>query len=153
MLSEIGIRQTVEASYFVDEGIFDFVFSSDLTRAVRTAEILFPHLSKKIVIDKRLRECNYGDLNGCPCDLVDYSAHIYDPFPNGESLNDVRNRVVEFLNELNDKHYSAIAIVSHHATQIAFDVCIRKVSWQVALENDWRVSGIWQCGWDYYFQS
>ena len=47
----------------------DVVFSSDLRRAVQTVELsglTVPHLQ-----DWRLRECNYGELNGAPVGALD----------------------------------------------------------------------------------
>ena len=46
-----------------DDGI-DVVFSSDLRRAVQTAELAFRGSEMPLHQDARLRECNYGDLNG-----------------------------------------------------------------------------------------
>jgi broad specificity phosphatase PhoE len=40
------------------------VFTSDLARAVQTAEIAFAGSDLPIRRDQRLRECNYGRLNG-----------------------------------------------------------------------------------------
>src|SRR4051794_35677229 len=42
------------------------VFVSDLRRAVETAEIAFAGSGIPVHQDSRLRECNYGDLNGMP---------------------------------------------------------------------------------------
>ena len=44
---------------------------------------------------------NYGDLDGGDKKLVVYEEHINEPFPNGESLEDVRSRVKSFFNDLN----------------------------------------------------
>ena len=42
------------------------VYVSDLGRAVETAEIAFAKTSIPIIRETRLRECNYGLLNGVP---------------------------------------------------------------------------------------
>ncbi len=42
----------------------DLVVSSDLHRAVETAEIAFAGSPIPVDRDRRLRECNYGDWNG-----------------------------------------------------------------------------------------
>ena len=42
------------------------VFASDLGRAVETVEIAFAGTSIPVHLDWRLRECNYGQLNGMP---------------------------------------------------------------------------------------
>ena len=46
------------------------VFTSDLGRAVETAKIAFEGSDISIFRDRRLRECNYGELNGAPVSLV-----------------------------------------------------------------------------------
>jgi broad specificity phosphatase PhoE len=49
----------------------ELVFSSDLARAVETAEVAFAGSSLVIHEDARLRECNYGELNGHPVAEID----------------------------------------------------------------------------------
>ena len=44
------------------------VFTSDLGRAVETTQIAFGELSVPVFHDWRLRECDYGELNGTPLD-------------------------------------------------------------------------------------
>ena len=68
-----------------------------MIRAIESSNIAFPDILK--IQDERLRECNYGDLDGGDKKLVVYEEHINEPFPNGESLEDVRSRVKSFLND------------------------------------------------------
>ncbi|MDP9265017.1 MAG: histidine phosphatase family protein [Chloroflexota bacterium] len=67
------------------------VFTSDLRRAVQTAEIAFGGCGIPIRQDARLRECNYGSLNGMPTSRLEAerSRHIDEPFPGGESYREV----------------------------------------------------------------
>ena len=51
------------------------VFTSDLHRAVETAEIAFAGAAIPIELDRRLRECNYGSLNGMPRAQLDAERH------------------------------------------------------------------------------
>jgi len=44
----------------------DVVYASDLGRAVETAEIAFGGTGIPVHLDPRLRECNFGELNGRP---------------------------------------------------------------------------------------
>ena len=73
---------------------FDVLFTSDLIRAKESAKLAFPEF--KAIEDNRLRECNYGDLDGGDKNQVIYEEHIDEPFPNGESLKDVEKRVRSF---------------------------------------------------------
>lgn len=97
MLSDLGREQAVNLGNFSrDRGDkFDIMFTSDLKRAIESSGLAFPEVEK--IADKRLRECNYGDLDGKHKSLVIYEEHVEDKFPNGESLIDVENRIREFV--------------------------------------------------------
>jgi broad specificity phosphatase PhoE len=106
----------------------------------------------KIIQDERLRECNYGDMNGKSSDLVEplQEQSITEPMPNGESYEMVKERIQSFLNDLK-KNYDGkhIAIVAHKAPQLALDVLLKGLSWEQAFEQDWRKKKAWQPGWEY----
>lgn len=151
-LSELGILQSIELGEKTADKKFDVVFCSDLQRARKTAEIAwgtkFP-----IIADARLRECSYGKLNGASSDIVEpmqESECIEKPFPEGESYEDVKKRVAEFLaflkRDYDGKH---VALVGHKAPQLSLDVLIKGKTWSQALAEDWRKTKSWQPGWDY----
>ena len=150
-LSELGIKQSKELPKQIGNKKFDVVFCSDLKRAVDSAEISFKG-KFPIIKDKRLRECNYGDYNGKSSEIVESMQEkcITKRFPNGESYEDVKKRVNEFLIFLN-KNYNGkhIAIIAHKAPQLALDVLIKKETWEEAFANDWRKRRAWQSGWEY----
>lgn len=130
---------------------FDVVFCSDLKRAVESAELGFGH-TYEIIQDERLRECNYGDLNGRPADSFKnkMEAFVDTAFPNGESYKDVAARLASFVGFLRD-HYNGkhIAIVAHQAPQLALEVLLKGKTWQQAIDEDWRKTKAWQPGWEY----
>jgi broad specificity phosphatase PhoE len=150
-LSELGIKQSEELAALTESQEFDAVFTSDLSRAIESARLTwgnkYPQYS-----DKRLRECNYGDLNGEDSDIVEPMQEkcIATPMPNGEGYEDVKARVNGFINfikkEYEGKH---IAIVAHKAPQLALDVLLKNMTWEEAFENDWRKKKAWQPGWEY----
>ena len=74
-LSEKGIQQSIILKEQIDVKQFDIVFCSDLKRAIDSAKYTFEG-EKQIICDSRLRECNYGDLNGKDTRLVNYEEHI-----------------------------------------------------------------------------
>jgi glycyl-tRNA synthetase len=150
-LSEKGIKQSEELPKQIGDKKFDVVFCSDLKRAVKSAEISFSK-QYKIIKDKRLRECNYGDYNAKPSEIVEplQEKNINKGFPNGESYEDVKKRIVDFLNYLYDNYKGKhIAIVAHKAPQLAIEVLLNGKTWKEAFEQDWRKSGKWQPGWEY----
>ena len=91
-----------------------------------------------------------SDLNGEDTSLVVYEDHITEPFPNGESLKDVENRVRDFCDYLLENFDGkTVAIVAHKAPQLAFEVITKEITWEEAIEKDWRKIKAWQPGWEY----
>ncbi|OGH73019.1 MAG: hypothetical protein A2921_00695 [Candidatus Magasanikbacteria bacterium RIFCSPLOWO2_01_FULL_43_20b] len=142
---------------------FDVVFCSDLKRAAHSAELAFEGVAM-IIEDARLRECNYGTFNGKSSLIVEpmCETKISKQFPEGESYEDVKRRMADFLEFLN-KNYDGkhVAIVSHKAPQLALDVLLKNKEWKQAFACDWRktkrparhanvvVAGGWKPGWEY----
>jgi broad specificity phosphatase PhoE len=152
-LSDLGVKQSKELMSQIKKADFGVVFCSDLKRAVDSAEISFKgnFLIKK---DKRLRECNYGDYNGKASEIVEplQEKFITEKFPNGESYEDVKKRIKEFLEYLKEEYDGKhVAIVAHKAPQLALDVLIKGKSWKEAFENDWRKKKEWKPGWNYTY--
>lgn len=151
-LSEKGIQQSIDLKEQTKEKKFDLVFTSDLQRAVRSAELAWGGIYP-ITQDARLRECNYGELNAASSEIVEPMQEeecITNRFPNGESYEDVKARVADFL-EFLKKNYDgkSIAIVGHKAPQLSLDVLIKGKTWEQALAEDWRKTKSWQPGWSY----
>ena len=147
-LNELGKEQAINLGKINKDRNFDIVFTSDLTRATCSADLAFPSCKK--IVDSRLRECNYGEYDGCDKSLVVYEEHIDEKFPNGESLKDVEKRIRQFLDEIKDKYSDKkIGIVAHRAPQLALDVITKNISWEEAIEKDWRKTKSWQPGWEY----
>lgn len=148
-LSEKGIEQIIKLKEQINLNEIDLVISSDLKRAIDSAEYIFKDI-KEIVHDKRIRECNYGDLNGQDSSLVKYEEHIDSKFTNGESLKDVEERLRSFCNYLLENYDGkTIALVAHKAPQLALEVITKNISWEEAIDNDWRKTKSWQPGWVY----
>lgn len=150
MLNDLGREQAINLGNVSRErkDAFDIMFTSDLKRAIESSKLAFPDVEK--ITDKRLRECNYGDLDGKHKSLVIYEEHVEDKFPNGESLIDVENRMREFVDFLKENYDGkTVGIVAHRAPQLALEVITKGISWEEANKNDWRKTGDWQPGWEY----
>lgn len=148
-LSEKGINQVKELKKIINIDDYDVVITSDLTRAIDSTKILFEN-EDLIYLDNRLRECNYGELNGKDSSLVNYYTHISETFPNGESLKDVEKRMTNFCKYLiNYYDNKNVAIVAHKAPQLALDVLTKDMTWEEAIKNDWRITKDWKPGWNY----
>jgi broad specificity phosphatase PhoE len=150
-LSELGEKQSEELTDKTSQHNFDTVFTSDLSRAFNSAKIAWGD-KYKIIQDERLRECNYGDYNGKSSDVVEplQEKSIDTPMPNGESYEQVKARIADFLDDLK-KNYDGkhVAIVAHKAPQLALNVLLRGMTWEEAFATDWRKTKRWQPGWEY----
>ena len=126
---------------------FDVIFCSDLQRSFKTAEIAFGERFP-IIRDKRLRECDYGDLTQHPSSEVDPQKvnHISKPFPNGESYEQTSTRMKNLLDDLK-KNYDGqrIMIIGHRATQYGLEHWIKGLSYEEIISASWH----WQPGWAY----
>jgi 2,3-bisphosphoglycerate-dependent phosphoglycerate mutase len=130
-----------------DDGLVA-VYTSDLRRAVETAEIAFAGTDLPIYRDARLRECNYGELNGRPRTEIDAIRlrHVDEPFPGGESWRQAVERVRDFLDELARTHDEVrVLLIGHAATRFALDQLVDGVP----LEELVAAPFDWQEGWEY----
>ena len=126
------------------------VFASDLTRAVETAEIAFAGSDVPIHTDPRLRECNYGALNGMPRAQLeaDRLRRIDEPFPEGESWRQALDRVKGFLDELAaTRDGERVLVIGHVATRWALDHYVDGIP----LEDLAAAPFAWQEGWTYRY--
>jgi broad specificity phosphatase PhoE len=124
------------------------VFTSDLGRAGETAEIAFGGSGLPVYRDARLRECNYGELNGLPADLVrsEQAAHLDEPFVDGESYADVVERVRSFLYDLAHAwDGSRVLVIGHSATRWSLDHLLDGVPLADVVGAPFE----WQEGWEY----
>ena len=125
------------------------VFTSDLTRAIETADIAFAGSGLPVDQDWRLRECNYGELNGTPAaglDEEERRRRIDEPFPGGESYRQVVERTRDFLNDLFlGFDGSRVLVIAHSANRWA----LQHLVLGIALEDVVGAPFEWQEGWEY----
>lgn len=125
-LTEKGGRQAHLTANKLKNMSFEAVYSSDLERAMDTAEILLQfHDYLNMEKDVRLRERLFGDLEGISHESFknDY-PNIYEKFlsndaeyriPKGESKRDLADRAVDFFEEIAKKHTGEghVLVVTH----------------------------------------
>lgn len=130
-----------------DDGL-EIVFTSDLARAVETAEIAFGGSGVPVCEDWRLRECNYGELNGRPVPEIDAERlrRIDEPFPSGESYRDVVDRTRSFLDDLSAEFADArVLLVAHSANRWALEHLLLGAALEELVAEPFE----WQEGWVY----
>ena len=123
------------------------VFVSDLARAAETATIAFAGTDIAINYDDRLRECDYGELNGAKvAGLRPRSRYIDRPFPGGQSYHQVVEQVRDFLADIaRGFEGRRVCVIGHSATRWALDVLLlgQTLDELVDAPFDWRE------GWEY----
>jgi broad specificity phosphatase PhoE len=151
-LSEEGRRLALELGERRRKDRIAVVYVSDLRRAVETAELAFGGTEIPIRRDPRLRECNYGELNGKPVPELDAvrSAHIDTPFPGGESYRQVVERMRSFLGDLSREwEGERVLVIGHAATRFSLDHLLRGVPLEELVDAPFA----WQPGWLYLVPS
>lgn len=146
--SELGKKQTFELKDRYKNSRLDAIFASDLQRAVKSGVPLANELKVPIYADSRLRECNYGDLDGGDKSEVDAQKkdRIETPFPNGESYQDCMRRMKDFLEYLKANFDGkTIMIIGHRATQYGLEHHVLGKDLLSCVTDPWQ----WQPGWEY----
>ena len=125
-LSETGIRQAAALSDRLADTALHALYSSDLTRAVMTAEAIAASHTLPLRTDARLREIDTGAWTGCSWrEIAEKDRERTDLFlslspewcaPGGESFEDIRTRMRGALTEIAAQHPGqSVAVVSHGA--------------------------------------
>ena len=125
-LTENGKEHAVEAAKNLKGKKIDVIYCSPFMRTRETAEIIadaigFP--KEKIVYDDRLHEISVGVLDGKPD--AEYQAFFGSRFEKfwkkpegGETYTMVKNRITEFLYEINAKNEGKHILIVGHNTPI-----------------------------------
>jgi alpha-ribazole phosphatase/probable phosphoglycerate mutase len=124
------------------------VFTSDLRRALETVELAFADSGLSVLVDWRLRECDYGSLNGAPAVQVHHARrrHLTMPYPDGESWEQAVRRVGRFLEDLPLRWSGQrVLVIGHLATRWGLDHLLKGVPLEDLIEEDFA----WQEGWEY----
>ena len=127
-LSQEGLAQAeAVAEWLARQAVrFSAIYSSDLLRAMQTAETIGVHLRLQPQPTPALREIHCGEWQGLSVEAVEerYPGSLdrwhdsVDSFtlPGGESIPDVQNRIFEFFRHTVKQHEGeAVILVSHGA--------------------------------------
>ena len=118
-LTKKGKKQIEIAAKKLKKDKIDLIYSSDIYRTQQTAKIVANELGLKINFNKRLRDINLGIYHGRPKkefyrDFPSLSKRFHLKPKKGESWDDVKKRLLNFLKEIDKKHKNKkILIVSH----------------------------------------
>lgn len=123
-LNEVGIKQVEATAERVAQWQVSAIYSSPLKRALRTAQVLGQRLNLEVRPLPGLIDIDFGNWQGlspeevASRDSLTYAQWLENPhlvrFPEGESLEQVRERVATALNDLLSQHREGtIVLVSH----------------------------------------
>jgi broad specificity phosphatase PhoE len=147
-LSVTGRRQAAElGERRRDDGIAA-AFVSDLARAIETAEIALAGSGIPVTRDARLRECDYGELNGMPVARMaaERSGHVDEPWPGGESYRQVAERTRSFLADIGAAWPGRrILVIAHSANRWALQSLLEGADLRDLVDAPFA----WQPGWDF----
>ena len=119
-LTEKGVEEVKRARKLIPKD-FSVIFSSDLVRCKETAEMLNEELKLPVIFDARLRERNFGTLEGKTWEEMGEvfyqkdKTHQYDYQSfGGESVEDVQGRVFSFIRDImKNREKEKILVVTH----------------------------------------
>ncbi len=129
-LTEEGREQARKLQPLIADIPFVAAYSSDLQRAVETAEIALSGRDVALQQDKRIREIHQGEWEGMHVDEIkerfalEFEHRRANPLtvgaPGGETIQELRDRVLGFLAELQQKHAAQEhVLISAHGVVIA----------------------------------
>jgi alpha-ribazole phosphatase/probable phosphoglycerate mutase len=123
------------------------VFTSDLRRAVETADIAFEGCDVEIRQDARLRECNYGDLSEAPVGDLDPRRRFVDrPYPGGESYRDCVEKMRSFVDDVaREFNGRRVLVIAHSAQHWALRHLLEGLPLDELVDAPFE----WQEGWEY----
>lgn len=149
-LDEVGRLQARAIARRLSSHPIAAIYSSPLLRAVQTAEPLADALGLEVQKEGQLIDINYGDWQGLSPEEVSrrypelYRKWLSAPhvirIPGGESLEEVRRRVVQALMRIIEKHRGReIAIVGHQVVNKVMLCAVLGLSnasfWRIEQEN------------------
>lgn len=134
-LTPAGRTQAAELGQALASRRIAAVWSSDVSRAVQTAEIAAARLGVPVVVRKSLREVHVGSLLGQPFDLDALAAitrrwfdgELDARFDGGESGLEVVQRYGATLDEIADLHRGETVLVVAHQTAACITLPVRSV--------------------------
>jgi alpha-ribazole phosphatase len=133
-LSALGLRQAERLRDRLATQKIDAVYSSDLQRALATAKIIASGHQLDVTICAELREINFGKLEGLNFEEIsqlfpEFTAkwrvqrNTDIEFPGGESLDQLHNRVRNFVCRLQESKAEETVLVVAHAGVLRSLIC------------------------------
>ncbi|MDP2629441.1 MAG: class I tRNA ligase family protein, partial [Candidatus Harrisonbacteria bacterium] len=142
-LTKEGKEVAAELAKKLKKEKIDFIYASPYKRTKDTARIIAKELGLKVKIDKRLEELETGIFNWKT--IPDFHAYFKTPLERfekapegGETLSQLRQRIMDFYKEINGKHQDKrILIVSHGDPLWILEGAMRGLSNEELIQSDY----------------
>lgn len=142
-LTDLGIKQAEDLAIRLKDVAIDHIYASELKRTQQTAEIVNKYHGVRVSIEAVLNDHRSGFENQSYDEydqLFDASDDKYNArFNDGESLNDTRVRMKEFLGKLSEAEYENVLIVTSMTIVQAIHGVIKNLSddetWNLEVET------------------
>ena len=126
-LNNTGIKQAEETREKLLNYDIDYIISSPLKRAKKTAEIIGKGRNIPIIIDERIEERAFGEFEGKTRNEMDFSLlwnyRVNKKFEKAESVGEVFNRVNNFLENLKEEYPDkTVLLVTHGGISVPIRV-------------------------------
>jgi len=122
-LDRVGLKQAELLGKYLSNWELEAIYSSPLRRALDTANMVARYQKVAVRVAEGLTDFDYGEWQSVPEQEVKklYPALLNEwhsnphkvRTPGGESLEDVRRRVVELINDILPRHRGNVLLVSH----------------------------------------
>jgi broad specificity phosphatase PhoE len=122
-LDEVGIKQAELLGKYLSNWELEAIYSSPLKRALDTANIIAHYQKVDVHVAEGLIDFDYGKWQSLP---EQEAKRLYPTLhnewhnnphkvtmPGGESLEDVRKRAIEVVNDVLTKYQGSVVLVSH----------------------------------------
>ncbi|WP_101772929.1 histidine phosphatase family protein [Peptostreptococcus faecalis] len=126
-LTDLGELQAENLAKALEKYPIDYIYCSDLGRAVQTAEIVSKKMNKDFTTTNLLREMGFGIWEGRPLSEIEYTypetfrTWRNEPekveIPEGEKLLDIYKRQKKLIENINENYDGKhILLISHSVT-------------------------------------
>ena len=147
-LTETGVFQAKKLGEKLEDIEFSKIFASPSGRTMKTAELVLRNRVSPIITDERLKEMNFGILEGKKVETLDErfkneiaimheDPEIYNPSEyNGETYNELIGRTSNFLDDIISRENGKILVVAHGMSLMAI----------ISAINNLEVKDFWSRG-------
>jgi len=132
-LSTLGLRQAEGLRDFLVTHEIDAIYSSDLKRALVTAEIIASRHKTEIITCAELREINFGELEGLTFDEISQrypevakswiEGKLRLKYPGGESIREFTQRTSNFASRLMTLIPEQTILIVAHSGSLRILIC------------------------------